>query len=115
MITDERDYDFDDNVISEEDENILSTGDNNDTIVYNSQYNTISSKKNILNANGIMKEKRLSNLNDPEIQKKLSTEGLGYVDSKSESMEEHREYLDIVPVDDHVKLSFNHPNQQKKP
>ena len=36
MITDERDYDFDDNVISEEDENILSTGDNNDTIVYSS-------------------------------------------------------------------------------
>ena len=40
------DMDNDDNVISEEDENILSTGENNDTIVYSSQYKTIQSKRN---------------------------------------------------------------------
>ena len=61
-----------------------------------------------------MTEKRMSNLNDPEIPKKLSTEGLGYIDSKSESLEEHRDNTDQVPVDDHLKLSFKHLNQQKK-
>ena len=67
-----------------------------------------------MKANGIMTEKRMSNLNDPEIQKKLSTGDIQYIDSKSESLEEHRDNMDSIPVDDHLKLSFKQLNQPKK-